>query len=90
MLKKIPMRMCLGCREMKPKQELIRIVKSPEEKISLDLSGKKQGRGAYICNSTSCFNKIIKSKAVSRAFKAQIPDSIIEELRSQLEGPDGS
>jgi len=90
MAKKIPMRQCLGCREMKPKNELIRFVKSPESDISLDPAGKKPGRGAYICNNISCFNKAVKSKALFRTFKTQIPEEIIEELRKQLEGPNGS
>ena len=70
---------------MKPKHDLIRIVRSPKEEISLDTVGKKPGRGAYICNDTTCFNKVIKSKALSRAFKAQIPEDIILELQNQLE-----
>jgi len=90
MLKKVPMRQCLGCREMKPKNELSRVVKSPEGDISLDHTGKKPGRGAYLCNDTNCFNKAIKSKALSRAFKSQIPEEIIEELRKQMEDPNGS
>ena len=90
MLKKVPMRQCLGCREMKPKNELSRVVKSPEGDISLDQTGKKPGRGAYLCNDMNCFNKAIKSKALSRAFKSQIPEEITEELRKQMEDPNGS
>ena len=90
MQKKVPLRQCLGCREMKPKQELIRIVKSPEEKISLDPDGKNPGRGAYICKDINCLKRAEKAKAFSRAFKAQIPDNIIEELKEQLEDPNGS
>jgi len=84
MQKKIPMRQCLGCREMKPKKELIRVVKSPEGDISLDFTGKKNGRGAYVCREKSCFDRIIKTKALSRAFKMQIPEDIIKELQSNL------
>jgi len=84
MPKKTPLRQCIGCREMKAKSELIRVVKSPEEKISLDLTGKKPGRGAYICRDESCFNRIIKSKALSRAFKTQISDDIVTELQQQF------
>ena len=84
MQKKTPLRQCIGCREMKAKSELIRVVKSPEEKISLDLTGKKPGRGAYICRDESCFNRIIKSKALSRAFKTQISDDIVTELQQQF------
>ena len=78
--KKLPMRQCLGCREMKPKKELIRVVKSPEGDVSLDFKGKKPGRGAYVCPDTECLNLAIKKKALSRAFGTQIPESILEEL----------
>jgi len=83
--KKVPLRQCLGCREMKPKNELIRVVKSPESGISLDFKGKKPGRGAYVCNDTKCLDKIIKTKALSRAFKTQIPETIMQELQMQME-----
>ena len=85
MPKKIPLRQCLGCREMKPKSELIRVVKSPQGQISLDFTGKKNGRGAYICRDISCFNRVIKAKALTRAFKTQIPEDIIAELQKQME-----
>ena len=84
MSKRVPLRQCLGCREMKAKSELIRVVKSPDEKISLDFTGKKPGRGAYICREESCFNRVIKSKALSRAFKTQISDDIVTELQQQF------
>jgi len=80
MQKRIPMRQCLGCREMKPKKELLRAVKSPTGEVSLDNTGKKPGRGAYVCNNPDCINRITKSKAFSRAFKTQTPDSMMEEL----------
>jgi len=83
--KKIPLRQCLGCREHKPKKELIRVVKSPEGEVSLDFTGKKPGRGAYICNDINCFKRIIKSNALSRAFKTRIPENIITELQNQLD-----
>ena len=85
MIKKIPLRQCLGCREMKPKSELIRAVKSPEGIISLDFSGKKPGRGAYLCNDISCFNRVVKTNALKRAFKMQISDDILDELKNKLE-----
>ena len=85
MAKKTPLRQCLGCREMKPKSELIRVVKSPEGEISIDISGKKNGRGAYICHDTTCFKRIVKSNALSRAFKSQIPAETIDDLEKQLE-----
>lgn len=85
MQKKIPMRQCLGCREMKPKRELIRAVRSPEGEISLDFKGKKPGRGAYICNNAECLKKALKSKALERAFSAQIPDEVYAVLNGQME-----
>ena len=85
MQKKIPMRQCLGCREMKPKRELIRIVRSPEGLVSLDFKGKAQGRGAYLCPDAGCLKKAIKSKAIERAFEISIPDEIYEQLSEQME-----
>lgn len=85
MQKKIPMRQCLGCREMKPKRELIRVVRSPEGVISLDFKGKANGRGAYVCPDRECLKKAIKSKALERAFQTQIPEEIYEKLKSEME-----
>ncbi len=85
MQKKIPMRQCLGCREMKPKRELIRAVKSPEGVISLDFKGKAAGRGAYICPSKDCLKKAIKGKVLEKAFSSQIPPEVFEELERQME-----
>jgi predicted RNA-binding protein YlxR (DUF448 family) len=90
MQKKIPMRQCLGCREMKPKRELIRAVRSPAGEVTLDFTGKKPGRGAYVCHSTECLKRAIKSKALSRAFNAEIPQNIIEALYEQMEIPNES
>ena len=84
--KKIPMRQCVGCREMKPKKELIRVVRSPEGEISLDFKGKASGRGAYVCPDPKCLKKAIKARALERAFSAQIPPEIYERLESQMEG----
>ena len=78
------MRQCLGCREMKPKRELIRSVKSPEGEISLDFNGKKPGRGAYVCPSGDCLKRAIKSKALSRAFGVEIPQSVMDSLQEQI------
>lgn len=86
MQKKIPMRQCLGCREAKPKKELIRVVRSPEGQISLDFKGKASGRGAYVCPDPRCLKKAIKARALERAFSAQIPQEIYERLESQMEG----
>ncbi len=83
--KKIPMRMCLGCQEMKPKKELIRVVKNKENEISIDFTGKKPGRGAYICRSLSCFEKARKGKRLERAFETSINEEIYESLKKDLE-----
>lgn len=85
MQKKIPMRQCLGCREMKPKRELIRVVRSPEGAIGLDFKGKAPGRGAYICPKADCLKKAIKTKALERAFSAQIPVEVYEKLNDEME-----
>lgn len=82
--KKIPMRKCIGCNESKPKKELVRVVKSPEGEISVDLTGKKSGRGAYICPNAECLKKARKSKRLERLFETEIPDSIYEEAERVL------
>ena len=91
MPKKIPMRQCLGCREMKPKSTLIRVVRAPDgSAITLDFKGKAPGRGAYICAESACLQKAVKSRALERAFNAAIPDEVYEALRRQMEaGADG-
>lgn len=89
MEKKIPMRQCLGCREMKPKKELIRVVRSPEGNISLDFKGKASGRGAYVCPNSQCLKKAIKAKALERAFSLQIPQEIYLALEQEMEAGDG-
>ncbi|MFB0921037.1 MAG: YlxR family protein [Oscillospiraceae bacterium] len=88
MPKKIPMRQCTGCREMKPKRDLIRVVKSPENVITLDFKGKAQGRGAYVCKSQECLKKAIKSKALERSLEVPIPDEIYSQLKEQMEAGD--
>lgn len=85
MQKKIPMRQCLGCREMKPKRELIRVVRSREGEISLDFKGKAPGRGAYICPAPACLKQAIKAKALERAFSTQIPEAVYEKLNEEME-----
>lgn len=85
MPKKIPMRQCTGCREMKPKRELIRIVRSPENDISLDFKGKAQGRGAYVCPNPDCLKKARKSKALERSLEISIPAEIYELMEKQME-----
>ena len=85
MQKKIPMRQCLGCREMKPKAELIRVVRSPEGEIALDGRGKASGRGAYICKSAACFKKARKSGRIASALECAIPDWVYEKIEEELE-----
>lgn len=85
MQKKIPMRQCLGCREMKQKRELIRVVRSPEGEISLDFRGKAPGRGAYLCHDADCLKKAIKAKALERALSTQIPPEVYERLTLEME-----
>lgn len=82
---KIPMRMCLGCNEMKPKKELMRVVKSSEGLISLDFTGKKNGRGAYICRSIECFNKARKARRIEKSFSCRIDDNVYEVMADELE-----
>ena len=90
MVKKIPMRQCLGCREMKPKRELLRVVRSPEGEVSLDTRGKKPGRGAYVCPNADCLKKAIKTRALSRALETEIPEEVMHRLAAELEeGKDG-
>ncbi|MBQ6714772.1 MAG: YlxR family protein [Clostridia bacterium] len=84
--RKIPMRMCVGCREMKPKSELIRVVKTPEDEIKLDESGKLCGRGAYICKSEECLYKAEKINALAKAFERSVSSEIYEKLREELKG----
>ena len=82
--KKIPMRMCLGCGEMKPKRELIRVVKSKEGDISLDLTGKKSDIGAYICKSVECFEKARKARKFERSFSCMISEDIYNSMEGEL------
>ena len=83
--KKIPMRQCLGCREHKPKKELIRVVRSPEGAISLDFRGKASGRGAYVCPQADCLKKAIRAHALERALGCAIPPEVYEALQAQME-----
>jgi predicted RNA-binding protein YlxR (DUF448 family) len=85
MVRKVPMRKCLGCLEMKEKKSLIRVVRSNEGTYDIDLSGKKNGRGAYVCKQVACFNKAEKSKGLERAFKEKIPTGVYEALRKEIE-----
>jgi len=83
-MKKVPLRMCVGCGEMKDKRDLTRIVKSKEGEISLDPTGKKSGRGAYICPSSECLKKARKSRRIEKSFAAKIPDEVYDALEKEL------
>ena len=82
--RKIPQRQCVGCREMKDKKSLLRVVKSPEGEISLDFGGKKPGRGAYLCPDAACLAKAKKKKALERCFEQPVPAEVYEALAAQL------
>ena len=83
-VKKVPVRMCTGCREHKPIKELIRVVRSPEGEISIDATGKKSGRGAYLCADSTCLAKARKTRQLERALETAIPDEVYEKLEQQL------
>ncbi|MEG0615938.1 MAG: YlxR family protein [Oscillospiraceae bacterium] len=83
-IKKIPLRRCNGCNESKPKKELVRVVKSPDGEISLDLIGKKAGRGAYVCKNAACLAKARKSRRIERALECAIPDEIYEAMNLEI------
>ena len=85
-MKKQPQRTCMGCNQKKDKKELIRIVKNKNNEISVDRTGKKQGRGAYICDDVNCLEKLIKSKRLERVFEMSISDEIYESLRGVILG----
>lgn len=89
MPKKIPMRQCAGCREMKPKRELIRIVRSPEGVISLDETGKSSGRGVYLCRNAECLKKARKTNSPSKSLGVSIPDEVYDAMTASLEGKNG-
>jgi predicted RNA-binding protein YlxR (DUF448 family) len=86
--KKIPMRQCTGCRTMKAKRELIRVVRSPDGEISLDFKGKKPGRGAYLCKNVDCLTRAKKSKALERSLETEIPAEVYAQLAEQMEAGD--
>lgn len=88
MPKKIPVRQCLGCREHKPKPELIRVVRSPQGEVSLDFRGKKPGRGAYVCPDPGCLKKCRKSKALERALEVTFPEEVWTALEEQMKAGD--
>lgn len=85
MNKKIPMRQCVGCQEMKSKKELLRIIKTAENEIFLDTTGKKNGRGAYLCPNRECLTLAVKTKGLERSLKTTIPKEVIENLTKEME-----
>lgn len=87
--KKVPMRMCLGCGEMKPKRELIRVVRQPDESICLDATGKKAGRGAYICPQMKCLEQAQKARRLEKAFSCRISEEVYAALRSSMQEAEG-
>ena len=84
-VKKIPLRQCIGCGEMKSKKEMIRVIKTAEDQILLDATGRKHGRGAYLCPSMECFKKAVKGRGLERSFKMAIPREVYETLEKEME-----
>ena len=87
--KKMPERKCVGCNERRPKNELVRVLRTPEGEIGVDRTGKKSGRGAYLCRSTACFAKAIKARRLQTALECEIPDNIIAAIEKELTVCDG-
>ena len=83
--KKIPLRQCVGCHESKAKKELIRVIKTPEDTVVLDATGRKNGRGAYICPNPECLKKAVKSKGLERSLKTTIPEDVYENLKKEMD-----
>ncbi len=83
-VKKIPMRQCLGCNEHKPKRELIRLVRTPEDEVVADMTGKKNGRGAYLCPAESCLQRVRKSKRAEKVLECSIPEEVYESIAQSL------
>ena len=84
-MKKVPLRQCIGCGEMKSKKEMIRVIKTADEEILLDATGRKNGRGAYLCPSMECMKKAVKSKGLERSFKMAIPKEVYAALEKEME-----
>ena len=84
-MKKVPLRQCIGCQGMKSKKEMIRVIKTAEDEIMLDATGRKNGRGAYLCPSMECLKKAVKGKGLERSFKMAIPKEVYETLEKEME-----
>ena len=89
MQKKIPQRQCMGCRERKPKRDMIRVVRGTDGTVSLDFGGKMNGRGAYICPDMECLKKAIRSKSLDRSLEVTIPEEVYDRLQKEMEVKDG-
>ena len=87
--RKIPQRQCLGCNEHKPKSELLRVLRTPEGEILLDFTGRRSGRGAYICRDVACLRKARKSKRIDRSLECTVPDEVYDRMEAELSGEDG-
>ena len=85
-VRKVPMRQCIGCQEMKSKKEMMRILRTTENEIVLDTTGRKNGRGAYLCKNPECFRKAVKSRGLERSLKTTIPQEVYERLEKEMEG----
>ncbi len=86
MVKKIPERKCMGCGEKFPKKDLLRVVREPEGEVSVDITGKKNGRGVYICKRAECFKKVRKGDKLSRSLEVSVPEKIYDELSEMMDG----
>ncbi|MCI8431411.1 MAG: YlxR family protein [Lachnospiraceae bacterium] len=84
-VRKMPMRRCIGCGEMKSKREMLRVLRTTEDEIILDATGRKNGRGAYLCRSADCFQKAVKSRGLERSLKTMIPAEVYESLEKEIE-----
>lgn len=85
-MKKIPMRMCVACREMQPKTQLLRVVRQTDGQIAIDKNGKQNGRGAYLCKNEACLSKALKIRALERALECVLPEQTVLALKEEIEG----
>lgn len=84
-IKRVPLRKCTGCQEMKSKKEMMRILRTSEGDIVLDMTGRKNGRGAYVCRSMECYEKAVKNKGIERSLKCKVPEETYESLKKEIE-----
>jgi len=85
--RKLPQRMCVGCREMKNKKELIRVVRTPEGSVEIDTTGKKSGRGAYVCDDSECLHLAVKGKRLQKALQHEVTEDLLNLIKGQLKNP---